>query len=170
MTSTIEQYLPFAKHMLGSNGQIFMVLVTHDNIDCNMEFKFHRCSKTIYCSIRTPKRDLFSNNFGTCNKIETIEQMADGIMQIFNQFKAMKFNRCIGTFEPIELVQLRNDIELAAGDLLRVMNECCVCLLKTKTATCCGHYLCDICHDNLNKNVCPICRNSLDAADDEMDE
>ena len=112
--------------------------MTIDNMDCNMNFVLLNC---IQCIVYSPKRDLFLTSQSYPN-IEIIEPLADAIMKIFQRFQAMKFNRCFGKFESIDNIQNWTAIELAAGELLRNRNECCVCKLMTVTETHCGHTLC----------------------------
>ena len=171
MTDTIEQYLPLAKWMFDGNfrNSVETIVVSSDNIECKIEIHF-MCVDVLDFTIRTPKRGIFLNSFGSysfCRKIETIEQMAGSLQYLFQRFHAMKFNHCIGIFESISEIEKRTAIELSSGDLHRKPNECCVCKMMTIRKTHCDHTLCVFCHDKLKGKNCPMCRASVDEDEDE---
>ena len=181
-----DQYLPFAKLLFEwEKNHLIFFKVTCDKIDCFITVIFMN-NYVVDFQIRTPKCKLFLNNLGSygfCNKIETLEQMAGALRDLFERFGAMKFNNCIGRFESISEIEVRTAIELAVGDLYCEKckpDECCVCKTMTVTKTQCGHFICVLCRDQLKRKKCPMCRKKLTSilvrnlmdndVDEEVDE
>lgn len=73
------------------------------------------------------------------------------------------------TSEPVDIVcsncQVKNSKEgqfcYKCGYSLGVTTDCCVCFEKTTELTACGHPLCKVCSKKLQKNECPICKQSI---------
>lgn len=45
--------------------------------------------------------------------------------------------------------------------------ECCICYENTRSKTTCNHFICDRCHSNMKRNVCPLCRKDLDEYEED---
>ena len=124
------------------------------------EYEVRRCAREIqqmYCE-ETGCKDI---NILKEN-VDTIKQLPVNLDKANNDLNELRKNisEVKVVFKEIDKIREEYDnLRRFLDDAIKVI--CCVCFEKTKDKTKCGHNLCNQCKAQLEKKICPYCRESL---------
>lgn len=108
-----------------------------------------------------------------------VDKISSFIEGIINIHKNLRFDKCDEAFYDSRNPNNQDNLDEMEIKIFGDYNptpKCCVCEDKTKRVTDCGHSICIVCWENLEKKVCPLCRKKIKTfkqdcdCDDDDDE